>query len=157
VVRDRPQHDAGRGTRPTGVKQWAKCGAGAQRHSEGVYTPPPSTVPRRLRVRLGGSNIYRTSDLGSLRYVNYNDLPISSQTLRRPALGVMDGNKGLRGAAEQNWHGVAVQRCTVHQLRNLERYVPRHALEEMRSDYHRIIRADCLDGATRAHREFISK
>ncbi len=77
--------------------------------------------------------------------------------LRRPRLVVMDGNKGLRAAVEQNWPRLAVQRSTVHKLRNLERYVPRHALEEMRSDYHRIIRADCLDEAKKAYREFISK
>lgn len=77
--------------------------------------------------------------------------------LRRPSLVVMDGNKGLGGAVQERWPGMAVQRCTVHKLRNLERYVPRHALEEMRSDYHRIIRADCLDEGRRAYREFISK
>lgn len=77
--------------------------------------------------------------------------------LRRPRLVVMDGNKGLRGAVEESWSGVAVQRCTVHKLRNLERHVPRHALEEMRSDYHRIIRANSLDEARKAYREFISK
>ena len=45
----------------------------------------------------------------------------------------------------------------MHKLRNLERHVPRHALEEMRSDYHRIIRADSLDEGRKAYREFISK
>ena len=80
-----------------------------------------------------------------------------SRGLRRPSLVIMDGNKGLRGAVEERWPGVAVQRCTVHKLRNLERYVPRHAIEEMRSDYHRIIRAEGLDEARKAYREFISK
>lgn len=80
-----------------------------------------------------------------------------SRGLRRPSLVVMDGNKGLRAAVEEIWCGMAVQRCTVHKLRNLERYVPRHALEEMRSDYHRIIRADSLDEGRKAYREFISK
>lgn len=80
-----------------------------------------------------------------------------SRGLRRPSLVVMDGNKGLRAAVEEIWSGMAVQRCTVYKLRNLERYVPRHALEEMRSDYHRIIRADSLDEGRKAYREFISK
>jgi len=80
-----------------------------------------------------------------------------SRGLGRPRLVVIDGNKGLRAAVEQSWPKVAVQRCTVHKLRNLERYVPRHALEEMRSDYHRIIRADSLDEGRKAYREFISK
>ncbi len=79
-----------------------------------------------------------------------------SRGLRRPRLVIIDGNKRLRAAVEQIWSGVPVQRCTVHKLRNLERYVPRHAVEEMRSDYHRIIRADSLDEARKAYREFIS-
>lgn len=45
----------------------------------------------------------------------------------------------------------------MHKLRNLERYVPRHTLEEMRSDYHRIIQADSLDEGRQAYREFILK
>jgi len=80
-----------------------------------------------------------------------------SRGLGRPRLVVIDGNKGLRAAVEESWPKVAVQRCTVHKLRNLERYVPRHALEEMRSDYHRIIRADSLDEGRKAYREFILK
>lgn len=80
-----------------------------------------------------------------------------SRGLRRPRLVIIDGNKGLRAAVEESWPKVAVQRCTVHKLRNLERHVPRHALEEMRSDYHRIIRANSLDEARKAYREFISK
>lgn len=82
---------------------------------------------------------------------------LNSRGLGRPRLVIIDGNKGLRAAVEQSWPKVAVQRCTVHKLRNLERYVPRHALEEMRSDYHRIIRADSLDEARKAYREFILK
>jgi len=80
-----------------------------------------------------------------------------SRGLGRPRLVIIDGNKGLRAAVEQSWPKVAVQRCTVHKLRNLERHVPRHALEEMRSDYHRIIRAGSLDEGRRAYREFILK
>ena len=80
-----------------------------------------------------------------------------SRGLGRPRLVVIDGNKGLRAAVEESWPKVAVQRCTVHKLRNLERHVPRHALEEMRSDYHRIIRADSLDEGRKAYREFILK
>lgn len=76
--------------------------------------------------------------------------------LSRPRLCVMDGSKGLRAAVEQSWPGLLVQRCTVHKLRNLERHVPRHALEEVRMDYHRIVRADSLSAAQQAYREFIA-
>lgn len=77
--------------------------------------------------------------------------------LSRPKLCIIDGNKGLRAAVETHWPGMAVQRCTVHKLRNLERYVPKHAIEEVRTDYHRIVYADSLDSACRAYDEFIVK
>lgn len=77
--------------------------------------------------------------------------------LRRPRLCVIDGGKGLRAAVEQSWPGLRVQRCTVHKLRNLERYVPRHALEEVRMDYQRIVRAESLAAAQQAYREFLVK
>jgi transposase-like protein len=60
-------------------------------------------------------------------------------------LVIIDGNKGLRAAVEKSWPGIKVQRCTVHKLRNLERHVPRHALEEVKSDYHRIINAESFE------------
>jgi putative transposase len=77
--------------------------------------------------------------------------------LKRPRLVIIDGNKGLRAAVEKNWPGIEVQRCTVHKLRNLERHVPRHALEEVKSDYHRIIQAESLEQAKKAYREFAVK
>lgn len=55
------------------------------------------------------------------------------------------------------WPGMAVQRCTVHKLRNLERHVPRHALEEVRTDYHQIVYADSLEAARQAYRAFLVK
>jgi len=77
--------------------------------------------------------------------------------LKAPLLVIMDGNKGLRGAVEKSWPGTAVQRCTVHKLRNLARYAPRHALEEVKSDYHRIVYAESVEQAKKAYREFVSK
>lgn len=80
-----------------------------------------------------------------------------SRGLKPPRLVIIDGNKGLRAAVEKNWPGTAVQRCTVHKLRNLERHAPRHALEEVKSDYHRIVYAESLEQAKKAYRDFISK
>jgi transposase-like protein len=77
--------------------------------------------------------------------------------LKRPRLVIIDGNKGLRAAVDKNWPGIEVQRCTVHKLRNLERHTPRHALEEVKSDYHRIIQAESLEQARKVYREFIVK
>lgn len=80
-----------------------------------------------------------------------------SRGLKPPCLVIIDGNKGLRVAVEKNWPGTAVQRCTVHKLRNLERHAPRHALEEVKSDYHRIVYGESLEQANKAYRDFISK
>lgn len=77
--------------------------------------------------------------------------------VRRPRLCVIDGSAGLRAAVQQNWPQMAVQRCTVHKLRNLERHAPRHALEEVRADYHRIIDTDSLQRARQAYNAFITK
>lgn len=77
--------------------------------------------------------------------------------LARPKLCVIDGSKGLRSAIEASWPGMTVQRCAVHKLRNLERHAPKHALEEIRADYHRIIYADSLKEAKSAYGAFESK
>lgn len=52
------------------------------------------------------------------------------------------------------------QRCNAapwHKLRNLERYAPRRALEEVKTDYHRIVYAESLEQAKKAYRDFTSK
>lgn len=77
--------------------------------------------------------------------------------LKQPCLVILDGNKGLRAAIEKSWPGIEAQRCTVHKLRNLERHTPRHALEEVKNDYHRIIQAESLEQARKAYREFVLK
>jgi putative transposase len=77
--------------------------------------------------------------------------------LKRPCLVIIDGNKGLRAAVEQSWPGIQVQRCTVHKPRNLERHVPRHALEEVKSDYHRIVNAESFEEGSKAYRQFVVK
>lgn len=79
------------------------------------------------------------------------------RAVSRPRLCVIDGSAGLRAAVQQNWPQMAVQRCTVHKLRNLERHAPRHALEEVRADYHRIIDTDSLQRARQAYNAFITK
>ena len=52
-------------------------------------------------------------------------------------LAIIDGNAGLRRAVGLVWPKAAVQRCCVHKLRNLERKAPKHALAEIRDDFHR--------------------
>ena len=63
---------------------------------------------------------------------------------------IIDGHPGLRRAAGLVWPGAAVQRC-VHKLRNLERKAPKHALAEVREDFHRIVYAGSEEAAHAAY------
>jgi transposase-like protein len=47
-----------------------------------------------------------------------------------------------------------VQRCCVHKLRNLERKAPKHALAEIRDDFHRSVYAADPDTARAAFATF---
>jgi putative transposase len=82
---------------------------------------------------------------------------LADRGLKRPSVVIIDGNKGLRAAVEKTWVGIEVQRCTVHKLRNLERHTPRHALEQVKTDYHAIVNAKSLEEAKKAYREFVVK
>jgi transposase-like protein len=74
--------------------------------------------------------------------------------LRAPVLAVIDGNAGLRRAVSEVWPRAAVQRCCVHKLRNLERKAPKHALAEIRDDFHCIVYAASLEAARGAWTAF---
>jgi len=52
------------------------------------------------------------------------------------------------------WPRAAVQRCCVHKLRNLERKSPKHALAEIRDDFHRIAYAASAGAARSAYVRF---
>jgi len=74
--------------------------------------------------------------------------------LRAPVLAIIDGNAGLRRAVGLVWPRAAVQRCCVHKLRNLTRKAPKHALDEVRDDFHRIVYAANADTARTAYAAF---
>jgi transposase-like protein len=74
--------------------------------------------------------------------------------LRAPVLAIIDGNGGLRRAVGLVWPRAAVQRCCVHTLRNLERKAPKHALADIRDDFHRIVYAASGDAARTAYAAF---
>ena len=74
--------------------------------------------------------------------------------LRAPLLCIIDGNVGLRRAVGKAWPQAGVQRCAVHKLRNLERKAPKHALAELRDDFHRIVYATSADAARIAYAGF---
>ena len=69
-------------------------------------------------------------------------------------LAIIDGNAGLRRAVGLVWPRAAVQRCSVHKMRNLERKAPKHALAEIRDDFHRIVYAANADTARIAYAAF---
>jgi putative transposase len=77
--------------------------------------------------------------------------------LGAPVVCVTDGHPGLRKAAGLIWPKASFQRCVVHKLRNLERKAPKHALAEVKSDFHRIVYAESLAGAQGAFTAFERK
>jgi transposase-like protein len=77
-----------------------------------------------------------------------------ARDLRSPVLCIIDGNAGLRRAVGLVWPRTAVQRCCVHKLRNLERKAPKHALADIRDDFHRIVYAASADAARAAFTAF---
>jgi transposase-like protein len=79
---------------------------------------------------------------------------LRARGLRAPLLVVIDGNAGLRQAVGRTWPTTAVQRCAVHKLRNLERKAPKHALDELREDFHRIVYAASAEAGRTAYRAF---
>src|SRR5438552_16783064 len=74
--------------------------------------------------------------------------------LRAPVLAIIDGNAGLRRSVGEVWPRTVVQRCCVHKLRNLERKAPKHALADIRDDFHRIVYAASGDASRPAYATF---
>lgn len=82
---------------------------------------------------------------------------LTARGLAVPAVSVIDGSKGLRAALAECWPSVAVQRCTVHKLRNLEAHAPKRLHDELRQDYRGIVYAEHERAARRAWLRFTSK
>lgn len=64
---------------------------------------------------------------------------LSQRNIGVPLLAIIDGNPGLETALRKEWPGIAIQRCTVHKLRNLEAKAPASLREELKEDYRRMI------------------
>jgi putative transposase len=79
------------------------------------------------------------------------------RNLGLPALALIDGNPGLHAALQRQWPGLAIQRCTVHKLRNLEAKTPVRFREELREDYRRMIYAESAVLVQKARGAFIRK
>jgi len=82
---------------------------------------------------------------------------LTARGLAVPAVAVIDGSRGLRAALAECWPAVAVQRCTVHKLRNLEAHAPKRLHEALRQDFREIIYAEHERAARRAWLRFTSK
>ncbi len=74
-----------------------------------------------------------------------------------PQLAVIDGHPGLPEALQAAWPGIAIQRCTVHKLRNLLAKAPRHLHEELAEDYRRMIYGPTREAVLTARRAFRAK
>jgi transposase-like protein len=79
---------------------------------------------------------------------------LGARGLTAPLLAIIDGHAGLRRAVAEGWPRAAVQRCCVHKLRNMERKAPKHALAEVREDFHEIVYAASADAARTAWAKF---
>jgi len=55
------------------------------------------------------------------------------------------------------WKQDAGAAVRVHKLRNLERKAPKHALAEVKADFHGIVYAASEAAARKAHADFVSK
>ena len=82
---------------------------------------------------------------------------LGGRGLTAPIWCVIAGHPGLRKAVGLVWPQALVQRCAVHKLRNLERKAPKHALAEIRADFHRIVYAESAAMARGAYTAFERK
>jgi hypothetical protein len=70
----------------------------------------------------------RARRAGGLKDLAARELPIGS-------LVIIDGGKGVRSAVIACWPKVAMRRCGVHKLRDLEVHAPKRRHDEPHQDY----------------------
>ena len=70
---------------------------------------------------------------------------------------MIDGNPALATVLRAAWPKIAIQRCTVHKLRNLLGKAPRRLHEELAEDYRRMIYAATPDAVLAARKRFRTK
>lgn len=82
---------------------------------------------------------------------------LSQRNIRVPLLAIIDGNPGAEAALRRQWAGIAIQRCTVHKLRNLEAKAPASLREELKEDYRRMIYGESAAAVEKARHAFTKK
>lgn len=82
---------------------------------------------------------------------------LTARGLRQPELALVDGAPGLEKALVALWNGLAVQRCTVHKLRNLVAHAPKKLAEEIAADYSDMIYAADAKTVAKRRKAFLIK
>jgi putative transposase len=82
---------------------------------------------------------------------------LTRRGLARPALAIVDGAPGLEKALVALWPDLALQRCTVHKLRNLIAHAPKRLAEEIKADFTDMIYADNPQTVEKRRKAFIRK
>lgn len=78
--------------------------------------------------------------------------------LKRPEFVTVDGAPGLEAALVAIWGDeLAIQRCTVHKLRNLLAHAPKHMHEELVEDYRDMIYAETAQDIEKQRKAFLRK
>jgi transposase-like protein len=77
--------------------------------------------------------------------------------LRSPEFLIVDGAPGLENAIGAVWHGVPVQRCTVHKHRNLLAHAPERLHDEITADYNDMIYAATREEVEARRKAFVRK
>src|ERR1700683_3539030 len=77
--------------------------------------------------------------------------------LQRPGFLIVDGAPGLDKAIAAVWDAVPVQRCTVHEHRNLLAHAPERLHEEITADYNDMIYAATREEMETRRKAFIRK
>jgi putative transposase len=82
---------------------------------------------------------------------------LTSRGLAKPELAIVDGAPGLEKALVSLWNDLAIQRCTVHKLRNLVAHAPKKLAEEIAADYSDMIYAADAQSVAKRRKAFLVK
>ena len=82
---------------------------------------------------------------------------LTKRGLRKPELAIVDGAPGLEKALVSLWTDCAIQRCTVHKLRNLIAHAPKKLADEVAADYTDMIYAKDAKEVAKRRKAFLRK
>ena len=82
---------------------------------------------------------------------------LTKRGLKKPELAIVDGAPGLEKALVSLWSDLAIQRCTVHKLRNLIAHAPKRLAEEIAADYTDMIYAKDAKQVEKRCKAFVAK